>query len=274
MRHYGKDHEVGDLFKVTGARWDEGPFGFGDESPLAAHCGYSVDERYAFTYERQTHEDTRPGSGDVRALVEELHAARAEGLPALRAFFERRFDVARLTDYMVVRNWLSAWDDVWQNHYLYRRADGKFMVLPTDMDNHFGFAGPSAFDGSFFSGVVNGRSNYRDLPNYLKDSFLRAYRAEFLARVEELVPVRPAPRQRHRPDRRGSGRIRPGRSQGGARRDHAVGRMRSGGPGHRRQPDEELRPATPRAGPRPAVRLAGPGPSCSGAGSASPGSSP
>jgi hypothetical protein len=87
---------------------------------------------------------------------------------------------------MVVRNWLSAWDDVWQNHYLYRRADGKFMVLPTDMDNHFGFAGPSAFDGSFFSGVVNGRSNYRDLPNYLKDSFLRAYRAEFLARVEEL----------------------------------------------------------------------------------------
>jgi CotH kinase protein/Lamin Tail Domain len=186
LRHYGKDHEVGDLFKVTGARWDEGPFGFGDESPLVAHCGYSVDERYAFTYERQTHEDTRPGSGDVRALVEELHAARAEGLPALRAFFERRFDVARLTDYMVVRNWLSAWDDVWQNHYLYRRADGKFMVLPTDMDNHFGFAGPSAFDGSFFSGVVNGRSNYRDLPNYLKDSFLRVYRAEFLARVEEL----------------------------------------------------------------------------------------
>ena len=60
------------------------------------------------------------------------------------------------------------------------------MVLPTDMDNHFGFGGPSAFDGSFFSGVINGRSNYRDLPNYLKDSFLRAYRAEFLARVEEL----------------------------------------------------------------------------------------
>ena len=65
-----------------------------------------------------------PGSGDVRALIEELHAARAEGLPALRAFFERHFDLARLTDYMVVRNWLSAWDDVWQNHYLYRRADG------------------------------------------------------------------------------------------------------------------------------------------------------
>ena len=185
-RYYGTDQEVGDLWKVTGARWDEGPFGFGDESPLAPHCGYSVDERYAFTYERQTHEDTRPGSADVRALVEELHAARAEGLPALRAFFERRFDLARLTDYMVVRNWLSAWDDVWQNHYLYRRADGRFMVLPTDMDNHFGFGSPSAYDGSFFSGVINGRSNYRDLPNYLKDSFLRAYRAEFLARVEEL----------------------------------------------------------------------------------------
>ena len=35
-RFYGNDHEVGDLFKSTGTRWDEGPFGWGDERPLAA----------------------------------------------------------------------------------------------------------------------------------------------------------------------------------------------------------------------------------------------
>ncbi len=186
LRHFGPDHDVGDLFKSVGARWDEGPFGFGDEGLLKEYCGYSIDERYAATYKRQTHDDDRPGSREVRKLLEDLHAARAGGTAAVRAFFEAHFDMAALTNYMVVRNWLGAWDDVWQNHYLYRKADGRWMVLPTDLDVHFGFAPPSAIDASFFSGVDNGRSNFRDLTNYLKDSYLRAFREEFLARVGAL----------------------------------------------------------------------------------------
>jgi hypothetical protein len=87
---------------------------------------------------------------------------------------------------MVVRNWLGAWDDLWQNHYLYRKSDGRWMVLPTDMDNHFGFQPPSAVEASFFAGVENGRSNYRDLSNALKDSFLRVFREEYLTRLRAL----------------------------------------------------------------------------------------
>ncbi len=185
-RSLGKDTPIGDLFKSQGTRWDEGPWGFGDESPLQPYCGYSVDERYAATYERQTFEDTRPGSGIVRALIEDLHAARAAGPAAVRAHFERHWDVELLTNYMVVRNWLGAWDDVWQNHYLYRKPDGRWMVLPTDMDNHFGFSPPSAVDASFFAGAANGRSNFRDLSNDLKDSYLRVFREEYLARLRAL----------------------------------------------------------------------------------------
>jgi CotH kinase protein/Lamin Tail Domain len=186
VRHFGPQHDVGDLFKSVGARWDEGPYGFGDESLLGPHCGFSKDERYDYTYKRQTFEDERPGSAEVRVMLEALHAARDKDIPALRDFFMTHFDLDALTNYMVVRNWLGALDDVWQNHYLYRKADGRWMVLPTDLDNHFGFSLPSAVDASFFSGVANGRSNWRDLPNYLKDSFLRAFREEFVARVRTL----------------------------------------------------------------------------------------
>jgi hypothetical protein len=186
-RHFGPDVEVGDLFKSDGARWDEGPYGWGDERLLEGYCGYSAEERYDATYERQTWEDERPGSDDVRVLLEDMHAARAAGIPALRAHFEKFWDMPRLASYMAIKNWLGAWDDVWQNHYLYRQADGRWMILPTDLDNHFGFAAPSATDASFFSGVDNGRSNYRELTNYLKDSYLRAFREEHIARLRELA---------------------------------------------------------------------------------------
>jgi hypothetical protein len=185
-RAYGPGHKIGDLFKSVGVRWDEGPFGFGDEGLLHDYCGYSAQERYDATYERQSLTDEREGSREVREMLEAFHAARAQGDAAVRAFFNKTFDVDLLTNYLVVRNWLGAWDDVWQNHFLYRRADGRWMIMPTDLDNHFGFSAPSAVDASFFAGVENGRSNFRDLSNPLKDSFLRVFRAEFLARLREL----------------------------------------------------------------------------------------
>jgi hypothetical protein len=186
-RHFGKNHPIGDLFKVEGARWDEGPYGWGDERLLEPYCGFTAQERYDWTYKRGTHEDWKSGSAEVKKLLEDLHAARAAGLPAIRKYFEDHFDVAAVHNYMAIRNWLGAWDDVFQNHFLYRRTDGKWMILPTDLDNHFGFSPPSAIDASFFAGMQNGRSSYRDyLWNYLKDSFLRAFRAEFIARLKEL----------------------------------------------------------------------------------------
>lgn len=184
-RFYGKG-TPGDLYKSVGGRWDEGPYGYSDERVLSEYCGYSVDDRYRYNYDRATNEDYAVGSADVRALIEALDAARAGGLPAIRAFFEDHFDLEALASYMAVINWMVAWDDQYHNHYLYKRPDGRWMMIPTDLDNMMGGAAPSLFHASFFAGQYNVRSNRNDYWNHLKDAYLRAFRAEFLAKVVEL----------------------------------------------------------------------------------------
>jgi hypothetical protein len=179
--------DPGDLFKSVGGRWDEGPYGYSDERPLAEYCGYTTDQRYEASYERMTNTDWKSGGAEMRKLIEELAAARDGGLPAIRKFFEDNFAMDELTTYMAVINWMVAWDDQYHNHYLYRRpGDGRWMMLPTDMDNVMGGAPPSTFDASFFAGQWNVRSNRNDYWSYLKDAYLRAFRAELIARVSEL----------------------------------------------------------------------------------------
>jgi hypothetical protein len=179
--------DIGDLFKSVGGRWDEGPYGYSDERVLEEYCGYSVDERYAASYDRATHEDWKSGGAEVRALIEELAAAREGGVPAIRAFFERTFAMEAVHSYMAVINWMVAWDDQYHNHFLYRRAsDGRWMLFPTDMDNVMGGAAPSLPDASFFAGQWNVRSNRNEYWNHLKDAYLRAFREEFIERVKAL----------------------------------------------------------------------------------------
>jgi len=185
-RFYGADHVVGDLWKSVGARWDEGPYGWGDERLLEDWCGYSAAERYDWTYKRITLKDWKTGSADVKTLIENLHAARAGGPAALRTFFEKTFDMNAMLNYMAVLNWMSPWDDAFQNHFLYRQADGRWLMIPTDMDNLFGSNPPSAADGSFFDGVENARANRNNLMNFIKDSFLRTFRQEFIQRLKDL----------------------------------------------------------------------------------------
>jgi hypothetical protein len=130
--------------------------------------------------------DDGQGSPEVMKLVVELNQARAAGAAAVRKFFADNFDLDALATYMAVINWLSPWDDFFQNHYLYHRPDGRWMLMPTDMDNVMGLAPPSAADATFFTGVQNARSNRNDYWNYLKDAYLKAYRKEFLDKVREL----------------------------------------------------------------------------------------
>ncbi|HXU79797.1 MAG TPA: CotH kinase family protein, partial [Polyangia bacterium] len=193
-RAYGKG-TPGDLFKSVGGRWDEGPYGYSDERPLQEYCGYTIDQRYQANYDRSTNEDWKSGGAEVRKLIEDLAAARAAGLPAMRKFFADNFDLPALTTYIAVINWMVAWDDQYHNHYLYLRPDGRWIMLPTDMDNVMGGAPPSLSDASFFTGQYNVRSNRNDYWSYLKDAFLRAYRQEFMARVVELDQTVLAPEQ-------------------------------------------------------------------------------
>ncbi len=190
-RFYGDNAPIGDLFKSVGHLTDEGPYGWGDERVLAPFCGYSKRERYHWTYKRMT-QDHKDHSDEAMELVEALNVARAAGPAAIRRFFEERFDLDLLASYMAVINWGGPWDDFFQNHYLYRRPDGKWMMMPTDMDLMMG--GNTGADASFFFGAFNIRSNREGWWNYLKDAYLRTFRQEFLTRLKELVagPLSPA----------------------------------------------------------------------------------
>jgi hypothetical protein len=168
----------GDLFKSVGCHCSaDGPYGEGDERPLPAYCGYTPAQRYSYVYERKTadYRDT----AELEKVINGLAAARAS-LPdttALRAFLEQTFDVPAVLSYIAVRNWSGAWDDLVQNHYLYRRpADGKWILAPTDLDLEFG-GEPNAAAGGFFFGEDE---------NLLKDAVFKTYRPELVQRIKEL----------------------------------------------------------------------------------------
>jgi hypothetical protein len=186
QRYFGKGQAAGDLFKADGIRSEQGPYSWADERIIGDSCGYSAGQRVDATYER-VEPGWKQGSGEVKKLIEDLHAARAAGVPALRKFFQDNFDLDLLASYMAIKNWLAPWDDYFHNHYFFRRADGKWMLIPDDFDGELGISTPlSAPETSFFNGRENDRSARNNWMNYLKDSYLRAFRTEFIARLNLL----------------------------------------------------------------------------------------
>ncbi len=182
---------VGDLFKSEGIDETDGIYGVGDERRLVAACGLTARQRYQLTYDRKTFKGW--GTVDpVMQLIEELNDARAAGMAAERAFFAKHFDLERLLDYVAIINWSVPFDDYIHNHYLYRRRDGKWMLLPWDLDRNFGGWRPA--DSSIYLGRQGEADAIGDRWNVLKDSFLRAYQSEFQARLRQLLdgPLAPA----------------------------------------------------------------------------------
>jgi hypothetical protein len=150
-RAFGKG-EVGDLFKSVGGRWDEGPYGYSDERPFTEYCGYTVDQRYEANYDRSTNTDWKSGGAEVRKLIEDLTAARAAGLPAIRKFFEDNFVMDELASYVAVINWMVAWDDQYHNHYLFQRPGDWPLDAPAHGHGQHdgGRRLPPTADASFF----------------------------------------------------------------------------------------------------------------------------
>ena len=176
---------VGDLFKSQGFTGDEGPFSWGDERLIVGSLnGYTEEQRYEYTYDRQTYSwKNRPGDGKsdlVELMIEGLNAARAQGKVALREFLSQNFDVDRTLRYIATINYVGTFDDMFQNHFLYHKADdGKWCMFPWDMDNTLG----GAF-GEYNAHWLRG-ANRSDVGNrggwwnYIKDSFFIAYEAEY-----------------------------------------------------------------------------------------------
>jgi hypothetical protein len=182
--------EVGDLFKSEGFIGDEGPWSWGDERLIQGTSnGFTQTQRYKHTYDRTTlgwkNDPLSPTPDLVEPLIQQLHTARAAGPPALRAFLAEHFDLDLTLRYLATINYVGTFDDMFQNHFLYRQAEnGKWCLFPWDMDNTlggaFGEATAHPFRGADESriGPVGNREGWW---NRLKDSFFIAYPDEFQA---------------------------------------------------------------------------------------------
>ncbi len=175
---------VGHLFKSAGCNCDEGPYGWGDERLLPAACGWTPLQRYGYTYDPKTY--NWAGAGLLQELIEAMHRARATTrVEDLRAFFQEHFDVDLMLSYTAIINWAVPFDDYFQNHFLYRRmSDGKWILMPWDLDLDFG--GWQGASSSLYMGMQGDASNREGWWNYVKDSFLKAYRSEYDERMRFL----------------------------------------------------------------------------------------
>jgi hypothetical protein len=185
---------LGDLYDANSLRWDSGPYGWGDFRLLQPFCGYDETQRYAYTYERQTL--TWKDNADLIGLLKGLHEARADGDPALRAYLEKNFDRDLVLRYLAIINFANAWDDDYHNYALYRRADGKWILFSTDnnqlmVGNWFDVPTNKSLRGrtdlSFYLGREGDPSNWKGRWSYLKDSFFRAWKAEFDQTLKQLA---------------------------------------------------------------------------------------
>lgn len=188
---------VGHLFKSVGLNGDAGPYGWGDGRTIQASCGHDALTRYTYTYDRKTHDWA--GHDDLIAMFEELDSHRdyfdgSIDIPLTQAYLEQNFDVDMTLDHILIMNWSVPFDDYFQNHLFYqRRSDGRWSMMPWDLDLNFGpwantsgsgaqasiFGGRNGQDA--FGGIDANRSGWW---NRVKDSFLRTYEDEFIDRMK------------------------------------------------------------------------------------------
>jgi hypothetical protein len=167
--------DVGDVFKCVGTA--EGPYGNGNGQQLAARPPWwTALQRYEWTFALQDH--GWRGHTQFKEMIDQMWAARGSvstvNTNALRAYFEKYWDVDRELTYLGAINWMVPWDDVFHNYFLWQQRNGKWSQLPWDFDNVMN--GQSA-STSIFTAAPNAG------PNYFKDSFIRAFRDEFRQRA-------------------------------------------------------------------------------------------
>jgi hypothetical protein len=176
------DQPTANVYEAAGYLRDEGPWGFADERTLPAYCGYTPAERYFYNYDKKTN-DWEPHTNLI-ALLEGLDGARAQGTTTARSYLDQHFDLEALLDYVAVRNWSSAWDDTYHNHYLLERGDGKWLVYANDVDGELNNPSYPVYAGSQESpttliGV--------DTFNRIKDTVILHMRAELNQRFRDLA---------------------------------------------------------------------------------------
>jgi hypothetical protein len=158
----------------------EGPYYIGNAAPIPAKAGWTQRQRYEYTYGLQMHQWI--GGRDVEDLITGLWAARGDSptapnpnLPALRDWLERHFDVEATLRYIAIRNWCSPFDNATHNYFLWRRANGRWAMLPWDLDGELG----NTTQSIFWDEQTTPQPDTLRGPQWIKDSFLKCFREEY-----------------------------------------------------------------------------------------------
>ena len=177
---------TGALFKSVGNLdgQAEGPFGIGNGSLLRPVTPrrqempvyWTPRQRYEYTYRIQN--QGWMGHSGFQEMIEALWEARESNAPelALRKYFSAYWDIDDTLTYLAMINWMSPWDDVTHNYFLWQKRNGLWSMLPWDFDSLFG-------GNSTASASIMTAQNFQNTLNIFKDSFLQAFPDEFKKRI-------------------------------------------------------------------------------------------
>jgi hypothetical protein len=189
--------ESGEFYKSTGTIEDggEGPYGHGSERVLTAAGGWSAVQRYEWTYALQS--NAWKGAKPIKDFIEGMWAARGDthtapnpNIANLRTYLNANLDVETTLHSLAVLNWMCPWDNTTQNHFLWKRASGRWSHVAWDFDGMFGTGDNTGSNSWIYLGENGAPSpasnalgtiqgnNFRG-PNWFEDSVFKAFRTEY-----------------------------------------------------------------------------------------------
>lgn len=167
--------KTGDPYKSAGT--EEGPYGTGNGSVLPTKTigtpafTWTPLQRYSITYALES--NTWKGYVPFKAVVDGLSTATAAGTAAQRTWLAANWDVDRTLTYIAIKDWSCCWDDSIHNYYIYKQSDGKWTLLPWDLDYEINFRDPT--DITNYS-IFKGNNNW-------KAAFIAAFNTEYRQKV-------------------------------------------------------------------------------------------
>lgn len=166
----------------------EGPYYIGNAAPIPPKKGWTLPARYDFTWPIQL--NAWRGGMDTYQMITDLWASRGDeptaprpNLATLREFLEANFDVDATLTYIVLRNWSAPFDNATHNHFLWRKGDGRWGMLPWDVDAEFSNSGQSMYWDQWEAVQPDQLRG----PEWIKDSFLKAMREDYKRKAFILV---------------------------------------------------------------------------------------
>ncbi len=188
---------TGELYKATGFisspnTTGEGPYGNGNCWRLPAAGFWTELQRFDYTFALQNHH--WKGAKPLKDTINGMWTARGDSITSTatttsnpniantKAWIDANWDVDTELTSLALANWMTPWDDTTQNHYLWRRTNGKWVRLLWDFDAMYGTGDSTNSSTSIYHGEVGGANNSRG-PHFIVDSFLKTYRTEFKQRM-------------------------------------------------------------------------------------------